>query len=473
MPRLVCSLLTGRLRLCVGPVALPGLAYRQKVMTEVDGKQWEPVPGATVTAAEFTAARSLISQIHQQARWSPWVMQDRAGEYDAALQACAQWTSADAALTARTAEEYQAGLDQRLAEAGARLDTEQARAGRDRAERARHYDPEREQARLALLEQQAIVAGMIRQRDEILAGDLYPHADDDDRRQLRDHLDHAITAQTQEADGFAAAAGDPETVADARGWLPAERREMSLTLFQARRGTQVKEMRARAAAGQAALKSQKGMAGRAALRETLRKDKAQLAYWEDMPPLDAAAMCPECPSPAWHAPGATYSIDGFHVSGGPCPAWPQWAARVASARQAAQGPPGPPPPPLQPIAVLAPGLPIEDVITQLAALQASHPGAQIRPGRGHRWEIWPAPASHNHQATKPPPAPGQAAIQDTRPCRLWRGRRSREELCATHRTSNSGPRCRRTALSSRHADTYVTGCRRPALALPGTGNPLG
>jgi hypothetical protein len=65
------------------------------VTIELDGKRWKPVPGATVTAEEFTAARSLIGQVHQQARWSPWVMQDCAREFDAALEACGRWTSTD------------------------------------------------------------------------------------------------------------------------------------------------------------------------------------------------------------------------------------------------------------------------------------------------------------------------------------------------------------------------------------------
>lgn len=107
-------------------------------------------------------------------------------------------------------------------------------------------------------------------------------------------------------------------------------------------------------------------------------------------------MYSECVSPAWRSPGATYCLDGFHVTGGPCPAWPRWAERVNAVReawhQALQGPPtAPPPPPPQPIAVLTPGAPIEDVIAQLTDIQADHPGAQIRQGRGHRWEIWPAP----------------------------------------------------------------------------------
>jgi hypothetical protein len=58
---------------------------------ELDGNVWEPVPGATVTAEDFITARSLILEIHQQASWSPWVLEDHAQEYDAAWGICGQW----------------------------------------------------------------------------------------------------------------------------------------------------------------------------------------------------------------------------------------------------------------------------------------------------------------------------------------------------------------------------------------------
>ncbi len=371
---------------------------------ELDGKRWEQVPGATATAEDFIAALSLLHEIHQQCQWSPWVMQDRAREYDAALTTCEQWTSTDPASPRKTLEEYEAGLEQRLAEADARFLAEEARAEQDRAERAKHYDPERAQARLAMLEEQGILADKIRQRDEILSGGPSRPADAD-RHKLLAGLERDIAIKTQEVDGLAAVVVDPETVTDAKGWLPAERREMALTLFKAERGTEVRDLRARIADGQATLKSLKAKPERAELREALRKDKARLAYLEEMPPFEAAGMCSECVSPAWHTPGVTYSLDGAWETGGPCPAWPRWAKGVNAVReawrQAAQGPPKAPPPPPQPIAVLAPGVSVEDVIAQLTAIQADHPGAQVRQSRGHRWEIWPAPTEPESPAHKP------------------------------------------------------------------------
>jgi hypothetical protein len=364
---------------------------------DLDGKRWEPVPGATATAEDFIAARSLLHEIHQQCLWSPWVMQDRAVDYDAALKTCGQWASSDDPFASRkTLEEYEADLEQRLAEADARFLAAEAQAERDRAERTEHYDPVRAQARLALLEQQGILADKVRQRDEILSGQMFPLAEEKVRRRLLAALERDISAKTREVDDLAAVVGDPETVTDAKGWLPAERREMSLTLFKARRGTEVRDLRARIAEGQTTVKSLKGRSERAGLHETLRKDKARLAYLEQIPRLEAAGMCSECVSPAWYAPGVTFSPDGAWETGGPCPAWPRWTDGVnkvrEAVRQAAQGPPKALPPPQQPIAVLASGTSIEEMLAQLTAIQAGHPGAQVRQGRGRRWEIWPAPA---------------------------------------------------------------------------------
>jgi hypothetical protein len=39
--------------------------------------------------------------------------------------------------------------------------------------------------------------------------------------------------------------------------------------------------------------------------------------------------------------------------------------------------------------VVSAGAPIEEVIARLTAVQAEHPGAQIRQGKQNRWEIWP------------------------------------------------------------------------------------
>jgi hypothetical protein len=173
--------------------------------------------------------------------------------------------------------------------------------------------------------------------------------------------------------------GDPETVCDARGWLPAERRDLSLTLFRMRRESEVRELRARIPAGKAELKALRGRAERARLREALRADAARLASLEEMPPMAAADMCSECGDLAWHSPGVTFNLADGSSTGGPCPAWPRWAQQLemmrAELRKMAGPAPEPPASVPKPIAVVTLSGPIEEVTAKLAAIQAEHPGA--------------------------------------------------------------------------------------------------
>jgi hypothetical protein len=366
---------------------------------ELDGKAWKPVPGATATAEEFIAARSLLHEVHQQATWSPWLLLEPSAEYEAAWKVCGQWTSVEPGPPPKTLEEYEADLERRLADADAQLLAKEAQAEKDRAERAKHYNPDRDQARLALLEEQGILADHIRDRDELLARDL-SHPEMGYFRSRLDTVERAIARKSKEVEELLAVIGDPETVCDQAGWLPAERRELSLSRFKDERISQVRTLRARIVDAKTTLKTLKGRTRRAEVRESLRRDQLHLAHLEQMKPLRAADMCSECAKPAWHSQGWTTNLDGgFWVTGGPCPAWPRWAKGVQAIQDALrqprqsppQPPPPPPPPPPQPIAVLAPGVPIEKVIAQLTTIQASHPGAQVRQGKGHRWEIWPAP----------------------------------------------------------------------------------
>jgi hypothetical protein len=108
-------------------------------------------------------------------------------------------------------------------------------------------------------------------------------------------------------------------------------------------------------------------------------------------------MCSECPTPAaWHSLTVTFNLDPSKDVGrvdGPCPAWPWWRERLEDAHQQllaiASRKEEPPVAVRRPIAVVDSGLPIEEVIARLKAVQADHPGAQVRRCRGNSWEIWP------------------------------------------------------------------------------------
>ena len=77
----------------------------------------------------------------------------------------------------------------------------------------------------------------------------------------------------------------------------------------------------------------------------------------------------------WEGRAVDYG-DAGQVSG-PCPGWPRRAQQTRKLRQdqlALSGRPSPPPQPKpEPLAVVPSGLPIEEVLTQLAAVQARIP----------------------------------------------------------------------------------------------------
>ena len=157
------------------------------------------------------------------------------------------------------------------------------------------------------------------------------------------------------------------------------------------------ELRGRVAARRHHPNAVREQSGRARIGEALLRDTARLRFLEAIPPLDAADMCSECPTPAaWHSLTVTFNLDPAKDVGrvdGPCPAWPWWRERLEEARRqilAIASRKGEPPVAVRgPIAVIDSGLPIEEVIARLNAVQVDHPGGQVRRGRGNSWEIWP------------------------------------------------------------------------------------
>jgi hypothetical protein len=360
---------------------------------ELDGMLWKPRPGGVASAAEFTRARSLIMEIHRLDQWNPWIREDRDREYEAAIAIFGQWTRAEPGFRQKTSEEVQAEHEQWLPGLDARIKAETTRRRQEQAVRAAAYDPERARARLALLEQQARLAAAGEERDGIASRQLYPAMPEDARKQRLADLDQTIADINTAAQDLAARAGDVEAVADENGWLPSERREFVLHVFAARRVQEIRELRERVTRQQAELKATGSQAERAPIGDALRKDSRRLEFLEAIPPLTATDMCSECVTPAnWH--GYRWQLSEANPDRGPCPAWPQWKQRLDEVREmlraSAARQSGPPPPPEpRPLAVIPGGLPIEEVITRLTAIQADNPGATVRRGRRNQWEIWP------------------------------------------------------------------------------------
>jgi multidrug efflux pump subunit AcrA (membrane-fusion protein) len=275
-----------------------------------------------------------------------------------------------------------------------------ARAEQEEVQQQRRvgYDAAREHARLALLEQEARLLGERRELQRRRNGASFPGMPLD--RQAAEVAERSAVVASIEAnvDRLRAETGDPETVVDARGELPGERREMFLTRFWIWRWEEVDALRASVTTLNATLEQTNGRAERARVQGNIRSKRSRLDALVAMPPLTAADMCADCDRPvAWHATGHSGPLDV-----GPCPAWPLWAAQVksiqdgivaASARaRTADKPAKPKPKPKpEPIAVVPSGRPIAEVITTLTEISAEHPDAIVRRGNANKWEIWPAP----------------------------------------------------------------------------------
>ncbi len=190
---------------------------------ELDSMLWRPRQGATVSGEEFAAARSLIMQIHEAVRWNPWVREDRAAEYAAAIAVFEQWTRAEPGFRQKTHKEFEAEHQLWQADLDARIKADTARREQEHTERAAWYDPGRAQARLALLEQQAVLSGAVRERDGIAERRLFPAMPEDRRAEKLTELDQVIARASVAVGQFAELTGDLETVADEHGWLAAGR----------------------------------------------------------------------------------------------------------------------------------------------------------------------------------------------------------------------------------------------------------
>jgi hypothetical protein len=192
--------------------------------------------------------------------------------------------------------------------------------------------------------------------------------------------------------------GDPDAVVDEEGWLPPERRERFLREFTAKSSAEASSLRERLPALRAELKMTQGSQERAAIREDIRKGTARLAYLEAVPPFTAPDMCSECPWPmSWHDTGVTFCLTTGAILREPCSSWPVWRAKLAAGlarfvemqQKKTKVTPAPAP---RPLAVIPSGASVGETIARLSAVQADHPGAQVRRGKKSSWEIWAAPA---------------------------------------------------------------------------------
>ncbi|MFC5827980.1 hypothetical protein [Nonomuraea insulae] len=352
---------------------------------EHDGLLWKPKEGATSSVEEFLAARALFIELHDDADWNPWVLNDRAKDLERAQQIMGEWTRAEPGHRPMTKKQIDAMMARQDSEFKARQAADRERCDRDRL----RYDPEREHARLSLLEHQSRMEFELHETAGLRDGTRFPAMDPRRRAEQVAEHDRTIAQLRSEIERLTNLVGDPEDVVDAHGRLPKDRREITLFYYRLNRQSEVEELRAKLPEIDAALKAATSRDERSKLQIKLGLARQKLEKLLAVPPLASEDMCADCPAP--------FSSHGWSTPpwDGPCPAWPSWAARLKEARKilysasAPKQPVAPSKPKAEPLAVIPSGLPISEVLERLKELQDQYPDAEVRRGRANRWELWP------------------------------------------------------------------------------------
>ena len=354
---------------------------------EHGGRLWRAKPGATSTFEERVWAGAFYIELHRDAHWNPWRKEEEAGELERAHAVMDEWERAEPDFKPMTDEELRAKF--------ARQDRDRDHWREEYAKRVaankQRYDPEREQARLGLLEVQSWLRREVAGMAKLRSGEAYPKMDPQRRAQQITELDERIRRHQATAERLSPIAGDPEDVVDEHGLLPSDRRPTMLYYCREWRVQKVQRLRAEIAEVDAAMAAAEDKAERSRLGIQRQVTKCQLDEWLAVPRMQAEDMCADCLTPA------AYHEQGGPFTGGPCSAWPENAKKLREVREmlkhtaqsSADASPQPSKPKPQPLAVVPSGLPIAEVVKQLQKLQKQYPDAEVRRGRASRWELWP------------------------------------------------------------------------------------
>lgn len=359
---------------------------------EHDGMLWKPRRGSTTTAEEFIAARTLFMDLNEDAMWNAWVRDERSEDIDRAAEVMGTWQRAEPGHRHLTLKQWEAQQKRRE---GARA-REREKQDKLRESRKPSYDTEKSEARLALLERQSRLPHERAELAGFLAGTKFPGMAPEKRAEEITKLEASIARNEAEAERLSAIVGDPESVIDENGWLPRDRRESLLLHYKYERERQVRRLKEELPELEQTVKEATNRSERSKLQVKLSMDTRKLEHLLAVPPLTPHDMCADCATPVgehgWVTPPST----------GPCPAWPGQVAirkevralleQFSRRREAEKKAATPPPPKPEPLAIVPSGLHIADVVAMLTELQEAYPDAEVRRGRGNRWELW-APQS--------------------------------------------------------------------------------
>lgn len=348
---------------------------------------WRAKPGASTTFEDLLAARELFLDLHEDRDWNPWRFDAATDALERAKDIIGEWERAEPGFRQRTAAE----VDEWMAQCDADFKREQAERKQQREKNLARYNPERDAARLDLLEHQHTLAHRRLELSQMRSGQSFPLMDPELRGSQVRELEKSVAQHEAEIERLLPIVGDQEDVVDQYGNLPRDRRETTLCYYRQRRITRVRDLQNTTAELRARHEASSDNAERSELRTKLAIDQSHLDQLLAIPRLIASDMCADCISPRHGHPAVTTP-----PSNSPCAAWPGQRAIHAKMMKLLEAPgePGrsaPEPPKPKPLAVVPAGLPITEIVARLTDLQRKHPDAVIRRGRANIWELWPPP----------------------------------------------------------------------------------
>lgn len=314
-------------------------------------------------------------------------MEEQAEELAHAQKIMEEWERAEPGFRRMTKRQ----MDARFA----RMDREnEKKRAQDQAQREANrtrYDPEREEARLALLEARCVLKHLEKGLAGLRSGESFPAMDSNRRAEQVAECEASIKRHRTTVERLTPVVGDPEDVPDEAGRLPKDRRWWTLYRYTERRIAEVRGLKAELAALDTQLKATptSERSARSKLRSERDVKKWRLDKLLAVPRQEQEDMCADCALPLYQHGYVTPPYVG------PCPAWPgQRAIRarvmemLEASRKSQQVQRAMAPKP-QPLAVIPSGLPINEVVERLSQLQKEFPDAEVRRGRASRWELWP------------------------------------------------------------------------------------
>jgi hypothetical protein len=328
--------------------------------------------------------------LHADQFWNPWRTEEQAAELERAGQIMQEWERAEPNFRRKTKRQ----LDAEMGRWEREFDRDRVKRELRRQENLSRYDPERETARLALLERQCALAHKTNELAKMRSGEAFPRMDPKRRADQIADLEAAVAQHQAALDQLTPIVSDSEDVPDANGHLPGGRRHSTLFWYQQRRIAEIRDLRERLPEVEAQAKAAEDRSERSKLNAELGVMKRRLENLLAVPRLEAKDMCADCATPAHRHGYVTPPFDG------PCAAWPAWGARLKEVRamldrmveanQAHNTAKATPPPKPEPLAIIPSGLPIAQVVQRFQELQQLYPAAEVRRGRANRWELWPA-----------------------------------------------------------------------------------